>query len=290
MFKAAGVTETVATFAAEAEANVIRRREPETWARIRHYLFLSGFLVHRLTGEFRDSVAAQVGYVPFDYKALAWAGARRLEVAGRARASARGCRSWSRRAGGSARSPPAAAGITGIPAGLPLIAAAGDKACEVLGLGRAGAARRRDLAGHDGHVQHDPPPLRGGRAGRAALPRRGPRRVLARGPGLPRLLDDRVVQARVRGGRGGPGARGGRGHRGPVRRPGRRDTPGLHGPRAPAVLVAGRARARDPRRREPSSAGATSTRGPTCTGRSSRDWPTPCARAWSGPRSGRRCR
>ena len=74
MFRAAGVTETVATFMAEAEANVIARREPETWAATRHYLFLSGFLVHRLTGKFRDSVAAQVGYVPFDYKALAWAG------------------------------------------------------------------------------------------------------------------------------------------------------------------------------------------------------------------------
>ena len=50
-----GVTETVATFQAEAEANVLARDEPETWARIRHYLLLSGFLVHRLTGRFVDS-------------------------------------------------------------------------------------------------------------------------------------------------------------------------------------------------------------------------------------------
>jgi sugar (pentulose or hexulose) kinase len=133
-FRAAGVTETVATFMAEAEANVIRRREPETWAGIRHYLFLSGFLVHRLVGEFRDSIAAQVGYVPFDYKALAWAGSG----------------DWKWQAVPVERDwlpelvPPgqqlgvistAAAEATGIPAGLPLIAAAGDKACEVLGSG-----------------------------------------------------------------------------------------------------------------------------------------------------------
>ena len=55
-------------------------------------------------------------------------------------------------------------------------------------------------------------------------------------------MDDRVVQARVRRSRGGSGARGGRGPGGPVRRSGRGDTTGLHGPHAPAVLVAGRAR------------------------------------------------
>jgi sugar (pentulose or hexulose) kinase len=134
MFRVAGVTETVATFMAESEANVIARREPETWKAIRHYLFLSGFLVHRLTGEFRDSVAAQVGYVPFDYKALAWAGSG----------------DWKWQAVPVERDwlpeliPPggqlgvistAASEATGIPAGLPLIAAAGDKACEVLGSG-----------------------------------------------------------------------------------------------------------------------------------------------------------
>ena len=36
--------------------------------------------------------------------------------------------------------------MTGIPAGLPLVAAAGDKACEVLGSGVL-AGRRRDLLG-----------------------------------------------------------------------------------------------------------------------------------------------
>jgi len=133
-FKAAGVTETVATFMAEAEANVLRREEPETWARIRRYLFLSGFLVHRLTGRFADSVAAQVGYVPFDYKALTWAGPGDWKWL--AIPTERGWFPDLVSPGGTLGSISAAASeATGIPAGLPLIAAAGDKACEVLGSG-----------------------------------------------------------------------------------------------------------------------------------------------------------
>jgi sugar (pentulose or hexulose) kinase len=133
-FRAARATETVAAFQADAEANVLARREPEMWARVRHYLLLSGFLVHRLTGRFADSIAAQVGYLPFDYRGLDWAATgdwKWLAVPVR--------REWL-----PDLVPPGdvigritatAAEVTGIPAGLPLIAAAGDKACEVLGSG-----------------------------------------------------------------------------------------------------------------------------------------------------------
>jgi sugar (pentulose or hexulose) kinase len=133
-FRAAGVTETVATFQAEAEANVLARTEPETWAKVRHYLLLSGFLLHRLTGTFVDSVASQVGYLPFDYKALRWAGAgdwKWLAVPVR--------REWlpelAAPGGHVGTITRAAAEATGIPEGLPIVAAAGDKACEVLGSG-----------------------------------------------------------------------------------------------------------------------------------------------------------
>lgn len=133
-FRAAGVTETVATFMADAEANLLARTEPDTWHRIRHYLLLSGFLVHRLTGRFADSVGAQVGYIPFDYRALGWAAAgdwkwQAVPVE----------RAWLPElvppAGVLGEISPAAAASTGIPGGLPLVAAAGDKACEVLGSG-----------------------------------------------------------------------------------------------------------------------------------------------------------
>ena len=133
-FRATGVTETVATFQAEAEANVLRRREPETWAAVRHYLFLSGYLVHRLTGQFRDSVAAQVGYIPFDYKGLAWA--KPSDWKWLAVPVERGWLPELVPPGGRlGEISNAAAEATGIPVGLPLVAAAGDKACEVLGSG-----------------------------------------------------------------------------------------------------------------------------------------------------------
>ena len=125
---------TVAHYVAESEANWIRTHEPEIWDRTHKLLFLSGFLTHRLVGRFVDSVGCQVGYVPFDYRRLRWASAT----------------DWRCKATGVTPDklpdllPPAhvlgeitavAAESTGIPAGLPLVAAAADKACEVLGAG-----------------------------------------------------------------------------------------------------------------------------------------------------------
>ncbi len=133
-FRVLGVRQTVAAFQADAEANWIARHEPETWARAERFLLLSGFLTHRLVGRFVDSDGAQVGYVPFDFKRRCWAAAsdwkwrvapfRReqlpelvapTEPLGELRASA--------------------AEALGLPVGLPVIAAAADKACEVLGAG-----------------------------------------------------------------------------------------------------------------------------------------------------------
>jgi len=133
-FRVTRMRETVAHFQAEAEVNWLRRHQPEIWARTYKYLFLSGFLTHRLVGRFVDSVGCQVGYVPFDFKSLRWAGPR----------------DWKWRGVPIDREllpelvPPGdglgeitrgAAAATGIPAGTPLIAAAADKACEVLGAG-----------------------------------------------------------------------------------------------------------------------------------------------------------
>ena len=128
------MSETVAYFQAEAEANWIRTHQPDVWAATHKYLLLSGYLTYRLTGRLVDSVGCQVGYMPFDYKGLQWAGSRDWK--------------WQAvpmdpailpelvpPAGLLGTITPAAAEATGIPAGLPLIAAAADKACEVIGSG-----------------------------------------------------------------------------------------------------------------------------------------------------------
>jgi len=133
-FRAVGVSRTVAAFQADCEANWIRANEPTVWGGIRRYLLLSGWLIHRLTGRFVDSVASQVGYIPFDYKHLAWA--------------KRGDWRWTAAPVDPSWLPElvpptkplgeltaTAAAVVGLRAGTPVIAAAADKACEVLGSG-----------------------------------------------------------------------------------------------------------------------------------------------------------
>jgi len=133
-FKLAGASETVAYLQAESESNWIQKHQPEIWQKTHKFLFLSGYLTYRLTGKYVDSVGCQVGYVPFDYKAQQWA------------------KSWDwkwqavpvdpkmlpdliRPAGVLGEITSQAAEETGIPKGLPMIAAAADKACEVIGSG-----------------------------------------------------------------------------------------------------------------------------------------------------------
>jgi sugar (pentulose or hexulose) kinase len=133
LFALAGLRSTVAYIQREAEANWIKTHQPELWGRTHKFLLLSGYLHFKMMGRFLDSVGCQVGYIPFDYKRLAWArdwdwkwelpirremlpelvspGARMGEVTSEA------------------------AQETGIPQGTPVIAAAADKACEVIGSG-----------------------------------------------------------------------------------------------------------------------------------------------------------
>ncbi len=133
-FRAIGMRETVRFFQQEAEANWIAQHQPDIWARTAKYLLLSGYLNYRLTGRFVDSVASQVGYIPFDYRRGCWA--------------AKGDWKWQALAVRPAMLPElatagsvigqvsaAAAHDSGIPQGLPVLAGAADKACEVLGAG-----------------------------------------------------------------------------------------------------------------------------------------------------------
>ena len=133
-FRLVNMRQTVAYLQAEAEANWIRTHQPEIWAKTHKCLFLSGYLTYRLTGRFVDSVGCQVGYMPFDCKNLGWAAGwdwkwRALPMEPEKLpdlvppASILG------------EITPQASAATGIPAGLPLVAAAADKACEVIGAG-----------------------------------------------------------------------------------------------------------------------------------------------------------
>ncbi|MBI4898451.1 MAG: FGGY-family carbohydrate kinase [Actinobacteria bacterium] len=119
---------------AEAECNWIAQHQPEVARATERFLFLSGYLNHKLTGEFVDSAAAQVGFIPFDFKRQDWASPRDLRwraMAVKAAQLPRLARAGDRLGTLTAK----AAAATGLPAGLPVIAAGTDKACELLGSG-----------------------------------------------------------------------------------------------------------------------------------------------------------
>lgn len=118
----------------QAECNWIRQEQPEIWDKTHKFMLISGFIVYKLTGEFADSIGNTVAYFPFDYKKQQWVSGFHLNKI-------------------MFKVPPEklyrlvkpsdqinvisakAAAETGIPEGLPLIAAAADKANEVLGSG-----------------------------------------------------------------------------------------------------------------------------------------------------------
>jgi sugar (pentulose or hexulose) kinase len=133
-FRLSGMANTAAYLQAEAEANWIRTSQPEIWERTYKYMFLSGYLTYRLVDRFVDSVGCQVGYLPFDYKRLAWS--KKWDWKWQALPmDARLLVDLVPPAETLGEITPQAAEATGIPAGLPLIAAAADKACEVVGAG-----------------------------------------------------------------------------------------------------------------------------------------------------------
>lgn len=133
-FRVLGVRDTVARFQADAEANWIERYEPAAWKRIRRYGVLSSWLTARLTGEWVDSTASQVGYLPFDFKRSVWASPLdwKWQVAPFDKATLPRLVPPTGLLGGLTAD---AAEHLGVAAGTPLIAAAGDKQCEALGAG-----------------------------------------------------------------------------------------------------------------------------------------------------------
>lgn len=134
--KAANAGDIAKRFRENAQANWIAQNQADIWAKTDKYVLLSGYLNFRLTGKMVDSIGSQVGYIPFDYRRHQWAGKYDLK--------------WSMLEGhvrleqmpelvkpGTIIGPltATAAQHLGLPEGLPVVAAASDKACEILGSG-----------------------------------------------------------------------------------------------------------------------------------------------------------
>ncbi|MDX9694427.1 MAG: FGGY-family carbohydrate kinase [Bacteroidales bacterium] len=126
--------ESLAHAIKDGESNWIKQSQPEIWNQTHKYVFLSGFFIHRLVGKYLDSIGSTVGYIPFDYKKQRWSkpgeiNARLFPIEKEKLVD------LVKPSDLIGYITPTASEQTGLPQGLPVIAAAADKACEVLGSG-----------------------------------------------------------------------------------------------------------------------------------------------------------
>ncbi|MFZ5564146.1 MAG: FGGY-family carbohydrate kinase [Thermodesulfobacteriota bacterium] len=132
--QAVGMYHTVLDIQAEGKCNWIRQHQPDIWAATAKYLQVSGFLNHRLTGRFADSVASQIGHLPFNYKKMRWTKKPDLpalffpvepeklpELLAPGRVLGKITKQASQQ--------------TGIAEGVPVVACGSDKGCETIGAG-----------------------------------------------------------------------------------------------------------------------------------------------------------
>ncbi len=117
-----------------AECNWLIQNDTDIWNKTEKYLYLSGWLTYKLTGNFTDSVGNMVGYMPFDYKKQKWAatGHRNRKMFPVEEDKLCKLVKPSDILGYITKK---ASEKTGIPEGLAVYAAASDKASEVLGSG-----------------------------------------------------------------------------------------------------------------------------------------------------------
>lgn len=68
-----GMHQAAETARKKSKCNWLRENESENWKRIKKVLLLTGYFNYKLTGKYVDSIAAQIGHIPFDYKKCRWA-------------------------------------------------------------------------------------------------------------------------------------------------------------------------------------------------------------------------
>jgi len=137
VFKAMRIDATLIKMERKGHANWIRQNQYDIWKNTHKYVQVSGYLNYKLSGEFIDSTASQIGHIPFNFKKQRWAKKRDLfqftqklypveeeklpklvnpgESIGTITAQA--------------------SNLTSIPVGTPIIACGSDKGCETLGMG-----------------------------------------------------------------------------------------------------------------------------------------------------------
>ena len=135
LFSLSGMRETVEKNMRDCRLNWIQENEPEIWARTKKFVLYSAYINYLLTGELKDSVASTIGHIPLDYKKKKWMKRNHLQRACFGKLTDDMLYPIVEAGEILGHITRAAAESTGIPAGLPVIAAGSDKGCETIGTG-----------------------------------------------------------------------------------------------------------------------------------------------------------
>lgn len=114
--------------------NWVHENEPEVWAKMHKYLMFSAYITYRITGVMKDSVANQIGHIPFDYKNKTWQGPRAI-TAPLFDLKAKDMCDLVEAGTIIGYVTKEASEQLGIREGLPVVASGSDKGCETLGSG-----------------------------------------------------------------------------------------------------------------------------------------------------------
>lgn len=117
----------------QAKVNWVRQNEPDVWKKTHKILQMSGYFISKMTGNFVDSTASQVGHIPFDYKRVDWCRPKDIKsyLFPIPREKLPNLMSPSSVAGNLRREIASRMGMRSVP----VILSGSDKACEILGLG-----------------------------------------------------------------------------------------------------------------------------------------------------------
>ncbi|MCL2752479.1 MAG: FGGY-family carbohydrate kinase, partial [Firmicutes bacterium] len=129
-----GISRTAQSVREQAKCNWLMEHEPDGWARTHKYTMISGYYTYMLTGEYTDSTASQIGHLPFESRRRRWY-PKRSPLRNLIDIPEEKMMALVDAGGTLGHITETAAALTGLKAGLPLIAAGSDKGCETLGTG-----------------------------------------------------------------------------------------------------------------------------------------------------------
>ncbi len=137
IFKIIGIESTLSKLERKGQSNWIKQNQKDIWDKTYKYISVNSYLNYKLSNSFTDSVASQIGHIPFNFKKQRWAKASDITEL------SKDLYPIEKEKLAPLVQPGQVSGviskqasiITGIPQGVKIIACGSDKGCETLGMG-----------------------------------------------------------------------------------------------------------------------------------------------------------